>query len=338
MRARNRAARGIILITVLFFIALLASGVATFLRRATLDGVIVRNRDLTQRCEALARGGVRLATALLLQDRLNEAEGLPLETRKDLWALVGHLDLPTSDGGRLRLRIEDASARLNLNGLFDEEGAAHSDAEPFLTAFLEKVIAEMPMRTEEKLYDPAELARNLLDYTDADDVEQRGDAEDDYYQRQSPAYRAANRPLLSIDELGLVEGFDRALVDAIRLYATVYPYTGGGINPNTAPTHVLAALYHGPPGDKRLVDEDTVRRILTSRSGEGMLCPEDVNSPECTILLDLGIDGVYPPDTYTSNVFHVSAEARYGDVRRTIDVVLDRSTATSPLILSWRVR
>ena len=327
-----------ILITVLFFIALLASGVATFLRRATLDGVIVRNRDLTQRCEALARGGIRLATALILQDRLSEAEGPALETRSDLWALVGKIELPTADGGRLRLRIEDASARLNLNGLFDEEGAAHSDAEPFLTAFLEKVIAEMPMRTEEKLYDPAELARNLIDYTDADDVELQGDAEDDYYQLQSPAYRAPNRPLLSIEELALVEGFDRALVDAMRLYATVYPFTGGGINPNTAPTHVLAALYHGPPGDKRLADEDAVRRILTSRSGEGILCPEEVNQPECVILLDLGIDGVYPPASYTTNVFHVSAEARYGDVQRTIEVILDRSTATSPQILSWRVR
>ena len=74
MREAARAQRGIVLIAVLFFIALLVSGVATFLRRATLDGMIARNRDLTARSEALARGGVQLATALLLQDRLDEVE------------------------------------------------------------------------------------------------------------------------------------------------------------------------------------------------------------------------------------------------------------------------
>ena len=40
MRGRAGAQRGIILIAVLFFMALLVSGVATFLRRATLDGMI----------------------------------------------------------------------------------------------------------------------------------------------------------------------------------------------------------------------------------------------------------------------------------------------------------
>ena len=49
MRRKARAERGMILITVIFFIALLVSGVATFLRRATLDGMIARNRDRKRR-------------------------------------------------------------------------------------------------------------------------------------------------------------------------------------------------------------------------------------------------------------------------------------------------
>ena len=249
MRGRKRTRRGIILITVLFFIALLVSGIATFLRRATLDGMIARNRDLAARSEALARGGVQLATALLLQDRLDEGVDPGFETRSDIWARIGEVEIPVDDGGRLRVRIEDTGSRLNLNALLDEDGTAHSDAEIFLISLFEKVVGEMQVSDEEKNYDPAELARNLIDYIDADDVEQRGDAEDDYYQLQSPPYRAANRPLLSVDELGLVKGFDRALVDTIRPYATVYPYAGGGINPNTAPSHVLAVLYHGNVGD-----------------------------------------------------------------------------------------
>ena len=351
MRGRKRNRRGIILITVLFFIALLVSGIATFLRRATLDGMIARNRDLAARSEALARGGVQLATALLLQDRLDEeAIAFRSDTRSDLWASIGELEIPVDDGGRLRVRIEDTGSRLNLNALLDAEGAAlDEDAEIFLISFLEKVIGEMAVRDEGQSYDPAELARNLIDYIDEDDVEQRGDAEDDYYQLQSPPYRAANRPLLSVDELGLVEGFDRALVDAIRPYATVYPYfddpdlPGGiGINPNTAPSHVLAALYHGSEGDKRLADEDTVRRILDMRDGGAVFCAEgEAQGSGCMTLrqaTDGELEGVFPDTTRRTDVFQVSAEARYGDVRRTIEAVIDRSDPTDPLVLSWRVR
>ena len=332
-----------ILIAVLFFIALMASGVATFLRRATLDGMIARNRDLTARSEALARGGVQLAIALLLQDRLDEVDAPPLDSRSDLWAKIGEMEIPVSDGGRLRLQIEDTGARLNLNALFDEEGMPDSDTEIFLSAFLEKVIQEIPPGQEEKDYDPGELAKNLIDYVDTDDVEPDGEREDDYYQLQTPAYRAANRPLFSLEELGLVEGFDRVLVDAIRPYATVHPYSGGGgINPNTAPSHVLAVLFHGIP-ERRLASEQDVRWILEMRERDKILCPDEAgfDDPNCERLTDVserGLSEIYPPAAYTADVFRVTAEASYGDVRRTIEAIIDRSEATSPLILSWRVR
>ena len=359
-----------VLIAVLFFIVLLVSGVATFLRRATLDGMIALNRDLSSRSEALARGGVQLATALLLQDRLDEQLALPLEeredeegepprqqrgnpeanefrseTRGDLWARIGEVEIAVPDGGRLRLRIEDAGSRLNLNGLLDEEGKVPESAKIFLTAFLDKVIGEMPVREEEKNYDTGDLAQNLLDYIDENSFEESGgEPEDDYYQLQSPPYRAANRPLLSIDELGLVEGFDRALVDAIRPYATVYPYLGGGINPNTAPSHVLAALYHGTAGDERLASQEEVERILEMREGGEILCDPTAAHAEaedlaCTPIGESGLGpGFFPPLTYTADVFQVSAEASYGEVRRTVEAVIDRSDATQPLVLSWRLR
>jgi general secretion pathway protein K len=329
-----------VLIAVLFFIALLVSGIATFLRRATLDGMIAKNRELAARSEALARGGVQLATALLLQDRLDEEGiGFRSDTRADLWARVGEVEIPVADGGRLRLRIEDSGSRLNLNALLGQEGSQGDPelAESFLTSFLDKVIEEMQVPAEQKQYDSGELARNLIDYVDDDDVELRGDPEDDYYQLQDPPYRPANRPLLGVDELGLVKGFDRALVDAIRPYVTVYPFTGGGINPNTAPSHVLAALYHGVSGDYALASEEEVRRILDIREGT-VLCDESAQNPACTPFPETGLQGVYPQPTYTTDVFQVRAQASYGEVRRTIEAVIDRSDPSLPLVLSWRVR
>ena len=94
-----------------------------------------------------------------------------------------------------------------------------------------------------------------------------GGFEDDYYQSQSPPYRAANRPLLSVDEIGLIEGFDPALVAVVRPYITVYPYVSGlGVNPNTAPPHILSLIYYNDGVEFRLIKEEDVRRILEARN------------------------------------------------------------------------
>ena len=88
----------------------------------------------------------------------------------------------------------------------------------------------MPGTADEKAYVPEELAHNLMDWIDVDDQRLEGGAEDDSYLAREPAYRAANTPLLAIDDLGLVEGFDPALVEALRPYVGVYPLAGGNGN------------------------------------------------------------------------------------------------------------
>jgi general secretion pathway protein K len=341
----SQRSEGFVLVVVVFFAALLFSAVATFLRRATLDAAIVRNRDSTARAEALARGGARLAVALVLQDRVDEAEAqLAVDGPGDPWALAAGVPIETEDGGRLSLRIEDAGSRLNLNAATTLSGGESGAAEAFVTTFLEKVIEEMPGRPEEKLYEPGELARNLVDFVDPDDVALRGGPEDDYYQQQDPPYRAANRPLLSVEELLLVRGFDPPLMEALRPYVTVHPLTGGGgINPNTAPPWVLASLYHGTAASGyRLVAEDDVRRILTLRERGARLCASGeagVGGEEgCVPFSEAGLESVVPEASTTSDVFLVLAEARHGDVVRRLEAVLDRSDVSQPRFLAWRMR
>ena len=69
---RSRDKHGVVLLVVLFFALLLSSSIATFLSRSSVDAIIARNRENGARADALARGGVRLAQALLLEDRLLE--------------------------------------------------------------------------------------------------------------------------------------------------------------------------------------------------------------------------------------------------------------------------
>jgi general secretion pathway protein K len=345
-----RDRRGLVLVIVLVFALLLSGSLVTFVRRATVDAMIVRNRDHAAAAEALARGGVRLGVALLLEDALRQkaastASGAaPGETLDDLWARVSAFELPAPGDARLRLRIEDAGARLNLNAVL--AGAGESGLAPeavaFLTAVLEKVIAELPLAPGEKTYDPRALAENLIDWIDADEVSLRGGAEDAEYQRRSPPYRAANRPLLSLDELRMVEGFDGRLVEALRPYATVYPYHGGsGVNLNTAPPHVLALVYHGLGEDRRLASEDTVRNVLRERAEGRILCEATEADGRCTFRAEVVEGEIFPPlpgPVYETDVFTIAAEATVGELRRTVEAVIDRSDPTQPLVLSWRTR
>jgi len=343
---RARGESGVVLLVVLFFVLLLSASITSFASRATIDSMISRNRDAAAQAEALARGGVRLAVGLLAEDLFREeTEGVPIETNSDPWALVGQQDIETADGSTLRLRIRDIGGRLNLNALpVGDGGEPPQETLLFATGLMEKVVDALPLPPGEKsLYHPDELAESLIDWLDPDDVRQSGGPEDAYYQEQDPPYRAANRPLLSVDELRLIEGFDGLLVEALRPYVTVYPWappedTGSGINPNTAPTHVLALLFFFDGVSHRFVSEDEVRRILELRQ-EGRLICADSSSEACTPISEVvGLNPVFPPPSFKSNVFRVVAEARVGEVRRSVEAVLDRTDPLPPRLLSWRVR
>jgi type II secretory pathway component PulK len=338
---------------VLFFALLLTSSIATFVRRSTVDTMIARNLDAQSEANALASGGLLLAWALVVEDRFQELAGTrqPGDNHLDAWARVSEFPLVTASGGTLRLRIEDAGARLNLNSLFemDEVGnwKVREETPDFLLQLLAKVIDEIPVEPRATRYEPAELAANLIDFVDGDDIQTDGGPEDDVYQLRSPPTRAVNRPLLSIDELRLVEGFDGPLVDALRPYLTVYPFAalgcgdasqGCGVNLNTAPPHVLALLYFDDGVEKRLADEDTVRRILRVRSEGGLLCGEGPSSPTCTPIREIVPNAIFPPPTFSTQIFEINAEATVRGVRRTMLAVMDRSAPAMPVLLSWKIR
>ncbi len=346
--------RGMILALVLVLALLLSVSMISFTRRAVIDTMIIRNRDAAQRASALARGGVRLGTAMLIEDRLaknlnafgdpNVRLTTPGNTEDDAWNQLRHFELADPDGGRLKIEIRDASALLNLNAVVPytgEDVSPDSDAEEFLVALLEKVIEEMPLDPAEKeLYDERELARNLIDWMDSDGIRAVGGGEDDYYQAQDPPYRASNGPLLSVEEIGLVEGFDVQLVEALGHYVTVYPIAGGqGINLNTAPPHVLALIYYGAT-DKRLADGDIVGRILKMRDQGRTICTGSAPDTDCVTLNEVYLDdgSIFPPVALPddSNVFRIRARGIVGEIERSVVAVVDRSELTNPQLLFWR--
>jgi general secretion pathway protein K len=355
MTLSHRVERGVVLPLVLIIALLLSAAILTFVQRSIVDGMIVRNRDKAAAAEALARGGAQIAFAIAVHDRYAKlmaqlgGSGQAGATLEDVWARAALSPLETEWGGRLVLRIEDAGARLNLNALVPiaregQEGQPSEEAEEFLVDFLDKILDEFEAQTEEdRLYDSREMARNLLDYIDSDDVAISGRNEDEYYRDQDPPYVAPNRPLLSVDEVALVEGFDAQIVDAMRPYVTVYPLLGQeGINLNTAPPHVLGLIYSGSSGDKRLADEDIVRQIMRKRSESYIICSSSDAADGCVTLSEVGLgEGSIFPESelpMKSRVFIATAEASIDDVTRTVEAVIDVSVKTEPRLLSWRTR
>ena len=338
-RRAERTQSGIVLVMVLFFVLLLASAMASFLRRVAVDAAIAVNRDRAQQAEALARGGVRLAEAILLEDLRTKGKASGPDSRHDLWARASNVDLVEDPDVDLRVRIEDAAARINLNG-FLSKGVVDEKGRLYLQQLLTGVIAIMPGRPEELLYDPVELSANLVDWIDSDEMSANGGSEDEPYQHRDPPHRAPNRPLLSVDELRLVAGFDGRLVDALRPFVGVYPLAGGGgINLNTAPEWVLIQLQRGSEvSGLRVLEEKDVRRIADARE-EGTICSGDAQVPGCTALADLlEGDTLEPAAAEVSKVFLVTAVARVVDVERRIETVIDRTAAEGPMRLSWRVQ
>jgi general secretion pathway protein K len=92
---------------------------------------------------------------------------------------------------------------------------------------------------------PEHLAYTLADWIDDDGEPQpQGGAEDAYYRSLDPPYLAANRPLIDVDELALVSGFDAGVRARLRPYVTTLP-GATAVNVNTAPPQVLAAVIDG---------------------------------------------------------------------------------------------
>lgn len=363
MNPRLKRHQGIILPLVLIMGLLLSAGIFTFVRRSVVDGLLVTNRDDGAAAMALARGGIQIATAVLFQQRY-EAQVLAADggnagaTLDDFWAQIASSSLETAWGGLLQIEIEDAGARLNLNALVphylptedqdeneeaSQESQASEEAQEFLREFLIKVISEVePSPGSEVTYDPRELARNLIDYLDADDVAISGRNEDDYYRDQDPAYKPANGPMLSVEEVAMVEGFDVRLAEAIKPYITVYPLLGdSGININTAPSHVLAIIYSGSSGDMELAQEGVVFDIMKLRETGRFVCTQTESDPENCVSLSevgLGTGAIFPPVTLpqTALVFRVTSRGQVNEVIREIEAVIDLTDRESPQLLSWR--
>lgn len=341
--SRSRDEDGVVLLLVLAVIVLTISSVYAFAHTSLLHMKASVHRMHRTRADLVARSGIHIGLRAVLDDATlgGSRAGGAIETPLDPWHRLGSQTIELPDEGTLRITVRDAGQRINLNALINGEGEPHEESRAFLVAALERIIEHMPGRDEEKLYDIEDLADGILDWIDANDTTRLGDDEADFYESLD-APPPPNRPLWLLTELAVLPDVDDALLRALGHYFTTQPFyprlSEAGVNPNTAPTHVLSLIYQGSPGDKQLLDEDAVFAILRARSEDRIFCPGGGEEPCVSFESEIGRVGesVFPPLGYGSQVFSVRSVAAFGEARACIQTVIDRTEAQEPMTLSFR--
>lgn len=166
------------------------------------------------------------------------------------------------DHGVMEIRISDASACINLNGVVAGAGDIYQRHETGAAdlEFLMRATGVPEARS-------AGLTQSLIDWIDTDDGA-RGVGRDDFeYMGLSPGYLTAREPLSEVSELRAVAGFSDDVYESLRPFVCAHPSVGpsllniNSLTPDHAP--LLVALLRGG------VTEATARRIISTRPADG---------------------------------------------------------------------
>lgn len=214
--------RGLALVTAMLVVAIVAT-VATYLSfRQQVWLRQVQNTTDRATVESVRQGAVAYASLYLDEDLRNTKT----DNLREKWAQP--LVLPI-EGGQVAIQASDAQARFNLNNIVRNDQPSANDI-----GVLKRLLASLKL--------DAGLTDALVDWIDGNSASVPNGAEDIEYGTASPPYRAGNQMLQSVDELRLVKGFTREIVEALRPFVIALP-TATDINVNTASEPVLAALF-----------------------------------------------------------------------------------------------
>lgn len=235
MRVHQQGVAIVLAMGVVALAALAATAImttqATWLRQNELAADHVQAQTLIQ-------VGVDWTRALLSDDlRTGSVDHLG-----EPWAL--RLPPMPVENGELVGHIDDQQGAFNLNNLVNGGKVNHAQL-----AHFQRLLSILGL--------PDTLADALADWIDADSEPQpQGGAEDGFYLALQSPYLTANRPLIDVDELALVRGYDAGVRARLRPFVSALPVFTA-VNVNTAPPEVIAAVVNdlGLDGARALAEK-----------------------------------------------------------------------------------
>ncbi len=241
----SRAAqRGVALVTALLVVSLATVAAVAMATRLQVDMRRTANLLHGEQAYAYAIAAESWACVILRRDA-GESEH---DALAEDWATA--LPPIAVEGGFVNGHIYDLQGRFNVNSLVGTDGKPDERQ----LAYFQRLLTVLGL-------EPA-LAPALLDWIDADiNAISPDGAEDDSYLLAQPPYRAANRPLASISELRLVQGYTAEVMAVLAPHVTALPGPTA-INVNTATPVMLQALH------EQLTESD-VEMLLADRGEDG---------------------------------------------------------------------
>jgi general secretion pathway protein K len=246
-----RDERGFALVITLLISALLVALSVEFVDEVFVDTSARQNFTDGQQASLLAESGMTGGKRLL-------EFGLGMQTYSSLADLdrLAKLLQIADEKGTIQVTAEEESGKLNINRIVKNDGSINDIYYPIAERLFDKL----------KIAAGKDLLDAVVDWIDKNDDPRPGGAESNYYQTLKPPYAAKNYYLETYEELRLVKGFDRKILERLRPYITVYPDDPGAlaanmatpININTAAKELIASL------DDSMTD-DLAQRIIDYR-------------------------------------------------------------------------
>jgi general secretion pathway protein K len=230
---KARGAQGYALIVALWLVTLLTILTMGYHAAAHAESKALAQSVRGAQADALAEAGIWLALGAHLR---SDSPGARRSPRIERTFELGDATIRTS--------LADASGWINLNTARPE----------LLDAALAHAVTDASARDA--------LVQSIVDWRDEDHEKSPHGAEDNDYARMSYSYGAKDAPFATVDELRRVAGMTDEVFRRIAPLLTVQG-NHARINPEAAPTEVLAAL----PGADEAAIADFVRRRADNATG-----------------------------------------------------------------------
>jgi general secretion pathway protein K len=225
-QARRRkpriASRGFAVVMAMLVVALAASIAAFVAWQQSLWVRQAENLGNLAQADAIARSAGRWLQMMLAEDAANR------DDKFESFLLSGALPAVPVENGQAAVRLVDLQSRFNVNNLV----VGNKPSPPDVAAF-RKLLESVGLVPD--------IANAVIDWIDTDgDPTFPGGAEDADYLALNPPYRAANQPLLDIEELARIKGFNADALARLKPFVTALP-APSQINLNSVSAEVLSA-------------------------------------------------------------------------------------------------
>jgi general secretion pathway protein K len=301
MRLKNKE-KGVALITVMLILALATILAVSMSSRQQLDIHRSANVFNFEQAYQYVLGAESWAKQILLRDIKDNTT----DSSDDDWATT--LPPLPIEGGQMSGEIEDLQARFNINNLV-------LDGQP------QKLQIERFKRLLRNIELNEDIAAVIVDWLDSNEEVGFAGAEDNEYLNLSPAYRAANLPMIDVSELLLVKGVDFESYEKLRPYVCVLK-SGTAINVNTASAEVLSSIV------KDITLEDA-NSLIEDRNKESHKKIEDFLEHPILKNTKIKKEGL----SVSSNYFQLNSTAQIERVSVEYTTILSRENDDSVIII-----